>query len=179
MRCLVLFLNALCAVSVTSSASTTSTTSTASTTDLDVEGTLVCGNTVTGDTSESSIALGKNDHGHLWKFDVNQSGFFIFQTCGSSISDTMLKIYGVDTSNSNGLTLNPFATNDDWSGTYGCSSIYHAVLGVTLNANTYYILVEGYESENVGNYAISTLCNVSSSQFIASVTSSSSSSSSS
>ena len=107
-----------------------------------VEGTISCGSTIQGDTTNGVNFYTYPAREHFYSFSLTAASQVVVDACQSQY-DTVLRVYDADSKQ--------LAVNDDDCG-------FQSKLILDLEEGNYYIMIEGYASSS-GEYIITMTCN--------------------
>ena len=114
-----------------------------------VDGTLDCGDTVTGTTVESSSHFGEQSGDHIYEFSLTRGAHFVqFDSCASQF-DTFLRVMSAD------LSIELAACDD--CGPCGDRTVLDLYLTCDAATCNYALIIEGY-SGNEGAYSVTMNC---------------------
>jgi len=113
-----------------------------------VEGNIVCGSNVTGNTNGATHSFGNTAPEHWWRFTAPVTGVYTFNTCGSNYNTWVHIFNRVGSGNRTTLA----ATCNDCG---PCGS--RTVLTTTLTVGNYLVGIDGFRSEN-GVYQMQVSC---------------------
>jgi hypothetical protein len=112
--------------------------------DSEMDGTIACGETVSGSTVGAGSHVGNGASDHLYAFSLARSSNIQMDSCASSY-DTFLRIFD--------MNLGQEYTSCDDCGNCGL----HTVLDAQLEAGDYMLVIEGYASSE-GDYSVTMNC---------------------
>ena len=110
-------------------------------------GSLTCGSTVTGDTTNAVHVIGSSSGEHFYRLTVPTTLTYTFATCGGSTYDTRLRLYSGDHFEASGQEI---ANVDDTCG-------HQSIIQMVLAPGTYTVIVEGFSNAE-GVYTLTTAC---------------------
>eukprot|EP00041_Stephanoeca_diplocostata_P008019 m.115179 g.115179 ORF g.115179 m.115179 type:complete len:567 (+) comp17137_c0_seq10:1-1701(+) len=119
-----------------------------------VRGSAECGGNYTGDTSEGVDGILDVSPEEVWIVTVvDNRTEYVFDTCGSDF-DTIVHVLNTSAEeNYNIETSVEYSTCDD-CGPCGLS----AVVTIVLDPGTYFVVVEGFDDEEIGHYSLGVRC---------------------
>jgi len=110
---------------------------------------VACGETVTGTTVGDTDSGGSASADEFFSFTGTGSVEFVTASlCNNTDFDTIIRIYEDCT------LVNEIANNDDFCGLFGPSQVSF----VSDGTSTYYIMVEGFDAPDVGNFELTITC---------------------